>query len=334
MATRLANSIFQGRSTDKLITEDAYSIVDNITRNAFFDSIKGVYSDLIDNLNTKAGKNAIKDLIKAATSETVDKEQLLDKALNTLGTSRYGILKNLNGSIKTKLVEAGSVLMGDSSKKVIDIVYNELKISTTTDNVNDAGDLIDLIKDISGGEELLEMIDVEAESAVVGGLLSSAISEGIPEVMDDILDLTGNSTVKVNALAYAAKDALNSGRTDTVNKIIDEIGANKIFETDNKATKTLLSSFTLEGKSVSEHTAARTDLVDTLTRLDADWDKESRNGEKVFSLSAYSNMSEDSKKLLLQEEPQRTLALAVDSYKTKSVDEVIKELYPNALLTG
>ncbi len=49
---RLADSIFQGRPSDKLLVKDTYEITNQEERNSVFDTVKGIYSDAIGGLRT------------------------------------------------------------------------------------------------------------------------------------------------------------------------------------------------------------------------------------------------------------------------------------------
>jgi len=336
MSRRLSDSIFQGRSTDAMVVDDAYQISTGETRNSVYDSAKSVFSDAIKGLGTnKNSVNELTRLIMDARNGTVDKQDMFTRALGAMGTSLPGLLGTMGGALKNQLAGVAGTMIGPDAQKAVEVLYNNIPLLVSTTNVKDTADLISLVQELTGNSELASLINVEAESAVIAGIAGALMDYGIGDLVDDVVNMSRSDTVKMNALSYLSSQSVAGADLDTINKILDQLGLVKFLENNPNAVKDILSAYYLGTDDTPDtYPAKRDKLITTLARIDAHWYQRLRGGNYVLALDAFTVASTDAKKLLTLDDPWRTYLLAGTGRTAQAPADVIKALYPNAYISG
>lgn len=334
MATSLAGTIFQGNSQDAMIVEDAYKISTNETRNSIFEASKGIYKDAVKGLF--ANKNSARELlqlVKDSQNGGVNKMELLTRGLGAFGTSLPNLLGTIGGTLKNKLGDVAGDLITDDAKRTLLFLYDNVEVAVQVANIKDAGSLFEFVGELTGNTELAKFIDLEAESALIAGICSELMEFGIPELIDDVIDMTRSSETRKNAWAYISTEAVNGTDLALVSKIIDQIGLVAFLENNPNAINSILSSFFFGSKdTVETWPTKRAELVALLVKIDPYWNKKLRNGSYVANLLPYSVASADAKTLLMLEPEDRTYTLAAKGKVARNVVDVVKEMYPDAYI--
>lgn len=336
MTGRLAGTIFNGSGNDAMVAVDAYKVSTNETRNSLFSTTKGIFGQAIDGLY--ANKNSVRELanvIMLAKTGSISKADMLERSLGALGSSLPSLLGQLGGTLKNALSGAAGEFLGDGAQQRISALYDNAELLISAGSISDTQDMAEFLNELSGNSDLLKVVNIGAESAIYGGILKELISFGIPELVDDVVDQIESTEVKKNALAYMSTTAVNGSDLVIVNKVIDQIGLTAFLERNPDAINQLLISFFFGTKdTVETWPAKRMELFALLTRINVHWKEVMRNGTYVPYLAPFAVASKDAKSLFMMSDPERTLCLAATTYKPTPVVDVIKELYPNALVTS
>lgn len=331
---RLADSIFQGRSSDVLVVEDAYKIASSENRNTLYDSVKGIYSDSVKSLSTNS--SSITDLVRLiadAKSGYVDKPEMMTRALGLMGSSLPSLLGQLGGSLKNTLTETFGEFVGDGADMAVSIFHDGAEILTHVTDVTGAGDLVNMVKEMTGSLELGNLINIEAESAILSGMMSSLMDNGIPELIDDVIDIASCDGVRDNAMIWVSGAAILDSNMGLITKVIDTVGVPKFLSENPNGVNDILQSYDIGADTLlATYSTKRTELLGVLDSIDVNWDKVSRNGELVPNLGAYAGMSDSAKKLLTMGEPHLTNALVAEHFEASTPKMVINTLYPNAYI--
>lgn len=334
MVGRLASTVFQNNAKSAMVVEDAYNISTGETRNSVFDSVKGIYSDSVKGLY--ANKGSIRELasiITQAKAGTLTKADMLERALGAMGSSLPSLLGQLGGSLFNGISGAAASILGEGASQTISVLYKNAEILIKAANITDAQDSAEFLAALTGNDDLMRIVNVQAESAVFGGILNSLMQFGIPELIDDAVDQAQSETVKRNALAYLSTSAVNGSDLAIINKVIDRIGIIAFLEQNPDAINRTLASFFFGSKDTIETwPAKRLELLTLLNRIDSHWSDYLRNGTYIKNLEPFSVMSADAKTLMMMADPERTLTMAAAQYQVRNVADVIHELYPNAYL--
>jgi hypothetical protein len=335
MASRLAGTVFQTNGREAMLAQDAYGISNQQTKNTVFDSLKGVYSEGISGLQTNPSSiKQLTQLILSSKNGNVDKADMLDRALSAMGSSLPALIGSIAGGVKNQLAGAAGTLIGPGAEKAVNVVYGNLGKIVKVATVNDLSGLADVLNELTGNSELMKVINIEAEAAVLGGLMGMLIQYDIPGLLDDVANMAGSSESLKLAYQYVSTDSIVGTDLATINRVIDKIGLAAYLEVNPNPINTILSGFYFgTGDTVDTYPTKRALLISTLNRIDPHWEEYNRNGVYVKNLSAFSVASTDAKTLLNLAEPESILSMIAPSFLASSVSQVIKALYPDAYVT-
>lgn len=335
MVGRLSSTIFQGDSDKAVLVEDAYKISKTETRNTMYDSVKGIYADAVDGLYAnKRSPKQLASIIMAAKKGTINRSEMIERALGAMGSSLPALLGQIGGTLKNKIGDVAGTLIGPNAKKNLEVVFNNIPLLLSTTNVKDTEGLFEVIAEITGNSDLAKMIDVEAESAIIAAIASSLMTYGIPELVDYVIEESRSEQVRWNAWQYISIDAVYGADLAGINKVIDMIGLVAFLERNPDAINQILSSFFFgTADTVNTYPAKRTELLATLNRINPRWMLYDRNGKDVPNLEPFQVASANARTLFWLESPEREYCLAAENFPKRSVSSVILELYPEAFVS-
>lgn len=334
MAKSLSSTIFQNNAQSAVLVEDAYKVSTKETRNSMYDSVKGVYADAVSGIySNKGSATTLIGLIKQSQTGNISRADMLSRALGAMGTSLPSLLGTLGGTIKNKISDVAGDMIGPDAAKTVDVIYNNLGTLVKVASVGNAEDLAKFVSELTGRSDLMQLINIEAESAIISAMATELMSFGIPGIVDDLIESSQSPQVSANAWAYISTDAINGSDLVTVNKVIDKIGLAAFIERNPDAVNMLLQMFFFGTNDTPDtYVAKRAELLATLVRINPNWSKYSRNGVMVDNLEPFSLASKDAKTLFYLAEPERSVCLLALSYKKSNVSTVIGDLYPKALV--
>lgn len=335
MATGLANTLFQGNSQDAMLVKDAYGVSTKETNNSLFDSVKGIYSDSVSGLYANKGSaRQLASLVTAAKNGNVSKTDMLDRALSAMGSSLPGLLGTLGGTLKNKIASAAGELIGPEAEKNVNILYGQLGTLVKVANVGDADSLAEFISELTGNSDLVKLINIEAEAAIIGAIASQALAFGIPGLLDDVMEQARSQESRDKAYAYMSTSAINGSDLATINKVIDKIGLAAFLQANPDAINMILSGFFFGTQdTIDTYAAKRLELVTLLVRIDPHWNEYMRNGTYITNLEPYVTASPNAKTLLLMAEPDKTAVMIAANWPPKTAGSVVQDTYEGALVT-
>lgn len=335
MTRRLSSTIFQGDSSQQVLVEDAYGIANNETRNSMYESVKGVFADSVDGIQSnKSSPRQIANIIQAARRGTADKMDLIDRALGVMGTSLPGLLGTVGGTLKNIIGDAAESVIGPGAKKNIDVLFDGIPTMISVIDVDNTQSLFEFIAELTGNSELARIVNIEAEASIIGALASSVMEYGIPDLMDDIIETSRSEAAQRKAWEYISTDAVYGADLAAINHVIDKIGLTAFLENNPNAIDMILGSFFFgTNDTVDTWPAKRVELITTLARINATWDKYNRNGVLIPNLQPFQVASDDAKKLFQLQEPELTYCLTAVNFPPSTPFDVMSKMYPGALFT-
>lgn len=335
MVGRLAETIFQTRSIDDLITQDPYKVSDSTPRNTIYDSARGIYGDAIKTLRTD--KNSLANLTRLMGDYKrgyVDKADMFTQALGMMGTSLPGLLGGMAGNLKKKMETFAGKEITDAASKAYTILSKGAQIVINSTDYDGTYNITQMANELLGDADLLEFINIEAESSIIGAIASEAIAYGIPGIVTEIIEMNNSDEVQWNSWSYVSYASIEYSNIYYLNQSINVIGAPGVLAQTPDAVVMIPANYKMpEGLKPSQYLAELTELVNTIKRIDPYWDKEVRNGVYVPSLKPYINATPDAHTLFMQRDPERLMSMASRGMTTKTCREVIVDLYPNALVS-
>lgn len=332
MSNRLADTIFQGKPTDNLVTQDAYQLSTSEVVNNLSNVSKNVFEATLAGLTKPSTIDGIVGLIQYSSRGNIDRISLLDRALRVMGSSRGGVLNSVSDYLKEKFASNAMKTLIDGAEQAVNIMYDGYDIHTSTYDVDTLRDIVELIGDMSPNSTIGKVIDIASETAILSAITESIVEARASALLDDVLNITTNTRVIADSLLYTTRSAINNGDLDTLEKIVDVSGVVRVTRHLGEPIKEILSKFVVpDSTSYESYPLIRTRLLAICDKLEPQWRNHvNRDGVIIPSLYNFIELSTDVKELMVLEEPERTLAMVADMYEIKSPYEVIKELYPVA----
>lgn len=329
MRNNLVGTIFQSASTDRIKVVDPTSVDNNGTISNPSPAMKGVLNKVVDNIKPAVGAaKDIAQLIQFVKNNPINKKALLERALGAMGTNFPSLLSQVGAKAQAMFnLPSLDVIDGVIGKGYE--IYSEGKEMYdffTSDSLN-AGAVFDMVKGMTGGEELLSFIDVQAEVAAVAGILNTVVESGMPELIDDVLTLTQSERVMRESMGWLSTRAIANGSLDVLSKTVDVAGRLSIIENNPDFSKEVVKNFKLFDAPVEKWGEVGNLLKDTLDIVEPTWNK---TVDGFYKLGGYLGGSDDFNKVMCAtSEVDRMMVMTATAYEKVSNEPIaiLKSMY-------
>lgn len=205
--------------------------------------------------------------------------------------------------------------------------------SVEPDDLDDVKGVANFLNELSGNEELAQILDLEAEIAIFDTVLSKAIDLGIPDAIDTLItqskDKRSIKRVLENNLGRLARASDLAG----VRRVVNEIGRETALVREPRLIQTLLTFYQFpDNTTKAQYPERLQELKDTLNLVDPDWDIYVRNGEAIQSLEPFSYASQNALTLFTLDADYRAVALIAPSYPSQHLLAIARDNYPMTAL--
>lgn len=339
MSSSLAGTIFQGNARQILVQQDAYQMSNVTNKNSIYDTGKGIYAGAIDGIkNNPSSVRELASLITDSKNRKIDRAEMLTRALSAMGSSLPSLLGQLGGELMAKVQSVAGLLIGDEASKGVGLLYKNATLFLDVADARSTEDLVRFVNELSGNTELVQFVDVEAQSAIIGAAASMLLKFDIPDLVDDLIEQSQYDEVKRNAYAYLSTEAISGSNLKLISKSIDVVGLAVFLQNNPDAINQTLASFYFgTADTVDTYPDKRAELLALLVKINPNWDKTLVSGRYVDYLSPFIAMSKDAKTLFTYEENGQLshygyMILASTGLQPKDPTAIIKDLYPNAYI--
>lgn len=338
MAEELSGSIFQSTSVDRVMVTDPTQIKDPTIINVPSDSMKGKLKSALGTLKPalKAAKD-IANLVEDVKSGWLSKEALFSRALDVLGPSVSSILGGVSEAVKETIGETAFEVMGnvgDATRGILDVAGTITQI--TSGNSIYTSDVTRAIGDILGNDKLLSFTNLQAEAGVISGILDAVVTAGVPQLVDDVVQMTKYDDVRLESMAWLSTRAIDIGDRVLLDKTIDFVGPEGVLAKTPDFVKKTSENYRSILKTTSEMATEAVALRNTLGSVDELWDRVSGDKGGYYRLDNYSNASADFDRIMTSTTDSIDGLLTMTS---KAYDQVfstpaavIKSQYPDVVI--
>lgn len=332
---RLSDSMFQGRPSDKMLVKDTYEITTGETRNSVFDTVKGVYSDAIGGLKTNTSSpRDLAELIIGAKQGSLTKSEMLEKALDAMGSTLPSLLGQVGGTLQNVLGDTLTKAGYGSVAELGKLVYGNATTFVKGANVDDADSLIRFVGGLTGKSEMMEYFHLGAEAGILSGLAKMMVTYGIGSLVDDLVEMAHDESVKDAIFNSILENAINVSDLVSVNKAIDRLGADGVLAERPNAIAEIMAAYRFpEDFDMRLADTQRDYLIATMARISPYWTTKLRNGTEIPDYTNWLAIGTDAKILMLRVEPYRTYAIGAGGVRKSSNGLIMGELYPAAFVT-
>lgn len=327
----MAETVFGGLGTDSVMAADVYKVEDSSGINAVFGAAKEVATDTVDGIRKRPG--ILAEVVQLAGMGTgkLTKADMTSRVINILGSGGGTALKKLSDTTLNTIF--GAMGVSAETTKDIKVALGAGVGIVGYSNVSDVQSMTSILGMIAGNSELAKAFDLEAEAALFTGILSQATSMGAFQAFDMIKEHANDNYTWQSAYQASAGQAILASDLTILNKIISELGVEKVLADNPNAVEQLITNYRLaNGTTVDQYPTKWAELNDVLTKLNIHWWEYLRNGTWIANLGVFTKASDDAKKLLYLNEPFRTIALTAPFYQPTTAVNLGKAMYPNAAI--
>lgn len=330
----ISTPFFKTDKTEKLEAADSYDISNSRPINKIYDAAKDGAKNVYDRLGGRQGiATGIQSLISAKRSGATGK-QMLEAGLGMFGTSTMGILKTAGNGIFDKAAEFIDLNPETVSKikGTGEQLFGRLQYGDPSDLTN-YGELTSLLGELTGNEKWASYVNLGLESAVFGSAISKSIEYGQYQYIGDVKQYI-DPAVYQQALVYSVPMVSTSGSLEAVKELLKEMTPDVAMSTKPDFIKSFLQQFKMPAELTVTREAYCNDLVDTLSRLDANWYMyDRRPDQRIVDFTNLTIASQDALQLFELHAVLGRYAIAAPIVPELSVEEVIRKQFPRMVTT-
>ena len=274
--------------------------------------------DLINAVDFKDGFHINAEALQGRLGGTIGQAISAAKA----GMDLYNDVKQ-NGIMS--LQKYGGIFGADINNYIQDGV-NLYKVGKEVAH-GDLTKILSVAAQITGQSSLLKFLDLQAEAAWLGAIVSKAQQMGIPELIKKIQGKIKDAKAYRRQLAMNVRYNASSGDTRMLDLVTQVLEGKSILAENPDFIELYLANYKLpESYEVSKFDEYRNKVLDILYRVDTNWDKVAFNNEWVYKTSPWIKASKDVHLLFRGTEWEESLLIAKD-YPSQKTEDLLKRTY-------
>lgn len=332
MAT-IAQSIFQGASTDKLPIADVYNTPTIDLLSSSVTGVKKVLGNVFTSirskgfdLNTLAGMIDIK-----GGSVSLDAEAAKSRLNSLLGVNITSI-KDLSPAAQLSAVKRLTELSGIDASKIVNDAGDIVKVYNGATG-KDVNGVLNGLKAVLGNLGLSNVVDATAKMAFIGSLMEYSTQWGLVDTIQTIMNKFEVGSTERDYLEYVLTTSFSAacvtGDLDNLQAIVDNTGPQKILANYPTAISMVLTGFQFQTTATpGDYPQLLVKFLQVLTTIDPNWDTYVRNNKAVTKLEPFLTASPNSKTLFSYSDDYWELCLMSASYQTQEAKALVKQFYP------
>lgn len=321
MSTRISDTVFSGDASNKLTTADAYianksatKVMSDALASGTATSTQGVatqgssvFGSAKDVLSQSSTVNKVGDSIKAG--QGVGPTDILGSIKGEVKDSTfYQGLEKRAKEAKEKIGGAFPFELSQACKDIIEMFAygllggrsgydlvrggNSHFIASTA--VQCALDAFGMLASIPGmkGKLKNEVIDVEATSMVLSGLIGTLVEFGMHDDIEEVLKLSPSTLAVNQAVGMSSGKIIEKGNINTIGWMVDKMGSDYILSYNSNAVNDIVRKY---DTSQSPNTPPEY-FIETLAKLNPNW----ANAGEIYYLTAFDGASPSAMKAFEQ----------------------------------
>lgn len=271
--------------------------------------IKGILKNkdqYIDSVSNKMLSPMLKSI-----GYTGKPSELIDGVLGVDGANPIGhILNNTSGDLRLILEGVDKVRRGD---------------------IDSIGDMLAMVGEITGNKDLIELVNIGTELAVLVEVLDKTFNTRVSEITDTVVNTVTSEEDRIKLLIHASINAAIKSDLVYLNKIISEVGVGRILALYPNIVNIVLRNYRYSPGVYSPTEADYTLLTSTLFKLDSKWDKVDFKGTEILDLEPYTHANSTARELLSTNDNTKIGVMVGKHYHETTMIASAKTMFPLAV---
>lgn len=304
---------------------------------------------MIDPKSLRGRFQEYNEKIRKATSDkrlgSID--TALDKVRNAVG-NKESIINDLKGGLLTDVltglgykddasIVAGMIIGEKDPLKIlgglgqldpnIGVVIDGINTIINAKDLDSVTGIADVLQQLTGNTDLIKVLQLENEAALLGGVLEKAIRLRVPTIVDVILDTVKERKTRQRLLIQSVPVIAHNSDLVTLRKVANLIGWRGIYATYPMVIHWLLANYRTTGGTSPTKMDAK-EFIDILIALKPDWWLTKRGDDNVLNFEMMVQVSEHAKIALSYKEDLRTLSALANQYKNRGFRDILNTTRP------
>lgn len=350
--SKIAKTTFETGPLDDLFAQDVYNGTEGANLASAVAGGLGNLSDGLLSAFTPGG--SIGDLINGLDKSLIDKGKTLVSAVKNVKTAlnnKDRLIDNISDNLLGDMLKSvgytgkpsdivNGVLGRPGALPIEDVLMNSIgsvRIVSDTLNVvrkikdiDSAQDLMTLVGQLTGDEDLIKLFNVGPELSVLKSLMGSLMDYQIPELYDKVFgSITEEKDRKILYL-HSALNAAQKSDTEFLLKAINSSGAGNIISLYPDIISVLFKNYRFPIDSEDAPADAISDVIGIANALNVNWSKGNRLGDDIVDLSLYAVASNDLFTGFSYHPDHQLNAMIAIEYQERNLSAILKTDYPTA----
>lgn len=252
----------------------------------------------------------------------------IEKRLSSaMGQSMYTLKPELRESMIQSMAE-----MTGQDAATIKLAMNNIQSDVDSDKQGDASALAQILSNVEGSEEIIQIFDLHAETAMISALLDQAIDMGIPQAVETLLNRVENEEVRRRIALERLRLAAMNSQLKSVQSITSLAGADAAMAKVPDIVVLITQNYNWGANVRSdEYPAKRDELLNTLAQLNPRWHSKRRDGQWISDLEPFSMASQQALTLFKMSE-YSLQAMVAPTYPKRNYVSVARKYHPRVAI--
>jgi hypothetical protein len=341
----IARPVFETGPKDKVAMVDAYNAVTPEVRNDLTSKLTSFGSTLSATFG--AAGRTFSNIGNRITKGELNVDDAAKRIKSALGGSRSdiaGLASGVQNSIYSELT--GTVPGTDYVKGATDL-YDNVQVVTgqATYQINSdrqsVQSILGFVADLTGNS-VFKTLDMGAEAALIGGLMGTVSSWGVPALMDSLME-GKDENFRYSVYSRNSDQLIATSNIGMMEYYVDNGMASALTNRTPDYGPSYLAQYAFPvGTTPDQYPTLHAQLVKVMNALDPTWlvtyrgSVETVSGDDVTiktplpvtNLAVVAKASQDAIKLLVSDASTRTAVLAAQNFPSKDLIQIAKEMYP------
>lgn len=321
-ATELLTTPTQGITDQDVYKVDGVSTITDVK-----DVLSTVTSDVVNAARNTPGFAAnMASVVAGVKSGSMTKADAAMRVAGVLG-GNSGILNKLSNTVKTNVLGTLGI-EGKKADAVMTTIAGVARVAQYGD-VTRISDMMDIFGTVTGNDELMSMVDLGAEAALLGGIMREVISLGIPDGIQILMQQASSPEQRYQIGYQNLSYGIYSGDVNTMTYLIDAVGAATVKANYPTYIRDFLARYKRPlGMKEPSYPVEKAKIIALFNQVDTNWDKSLYGPNYIPSLTPFSQMSDDARAVFMSTPEHQVQILLAQTTVEVDLVQWIKENYP------
>lgn len=320
------SSFFSTSGTDKILTKDTTKVDGTSPNTSIADILVGLKDDTVKAIrNTPAIAREVADLAVQAKAGKLNKADALLRVGSVLGGSA-GPLTNMSVAARDKIFDTLGI-GADRKGEILSAVGDVVTLSRSND-VTGANSLARMMKSVTGSKGIAQLFDLQAEAAVLGGLMGEAIRLGVPSAVDDLMKSAKTVDIRYAMASDNLYLAVASSDINTMTTLVTTLGPETVRAKYPSFVPDFLKGYRFPLKTtMADYPTIMAQLLALFVAVDPRWDLDLVGKEWWPSISPFVEISADAQTLFKSTPTHRNQVMLATGMTEVKISDWIRDKF-------